>query len=327
MARGPLPFVFRLTPIVVELLELSRDEASSLVRRCAMPANALDGPCTTALANVKTFMDEAAALSATPAFGLTVADAVPEGTYETAELLVRTAPTLAVGLVALARFAALINPIGRFEVRERGDRCELHYDVPGERGCLGPTMNEFTIAYLVRALRLVAEGPLALAGAWFSHGRTSRLDVVAKYFDCAVTYDTATCGVSFPEAVAARPLGSSDRVTYGFLERQATERLRAHAHGSMAAMVAEVIEKQVGLRHVDLAFVAKQLGMTERTAQRRLEEEDTSFREMLDQVRKRVAERLIATGAPASRVAEMLGFADARSLQRAVARWGTRTSS
>lgn len=127
--------------------------------------------------------------------------------------------------------------------------------------------------------------------------------------------------MAFGADVADRPLGSSDRVTYGFLERQAIEYLRSLGAGTVAALVAGVIEKQVGLGDVDLPFVAKRLGMTARTAQRRLEAEGTSFREVLDHVRKRTAERLLATGADKGRVADMLGFGDTRSLSRALVRW------
>ena len=62
--------------------------------------------------------------------------------------------------------------------------------------------------------------------------------------------------------------------------------------------------------------------MTERTAQRRLTEEGTTFRDVLDQVRRRVAERLVGTGIPSSRISDLLGFADSRSFRRARARWG-----
>lgn len=145
MARARMPFVFRLTPIVTELLKLDRHAASELVRGCGLPLESLDGVCTAPLAAVTAFMDEAALRSKSSAFGLDVADAVPEGTYETAELL--------------ARFSALFNPVGRFEVRDLGRRCELHYDVPGEPRCLGPTMNEFTIAYIARACDWSRTGP------------------------------------------------------------------------------------------------------------------------------------------------------------------------
>lgn len=317
--RGDLPFHFRLTPIVVELLGLRDPEARALIARCGLPASAIDGPCTTSLRKVRDLVDEAQSKLG-PDFGLALAKAVPEGTYDAAEMLVRTAPTLGSGLIALARFAALINPIGKFEVRVRGDRVELHYQIAGQRDCLGEPMNVFTIAYIVRALQLVGLPAGALVSVWFAH-RGPKSAALEKHFGCSVDLGAATCGFAFGKAVAELPLRTSDTVTHGFLHKHANERLAALGERTVASMVADAIEREVGLGGIDLAHVAKRLGMTERTAQRRLADEGTSFREVLDQVRERVAEGMIATGVPMTRIADLLGFSDARSFRRAFARW------
>jgi AraC-like DNA-binding protein len=85
--------------------------------------------------------------------------------------------------------------------------------------------------------------------------------------------------------------------------------------------VVDAIESRVDFAEADLARVARALGATARTVQRRLEEERTSFREVVDGARRRHAESMLASRMPAARVAEALGFADTRSLRRAAARW------
>jgi hypothetical protein len=62
---------------------------------------------------------------------------------------------------------------------------------------------------------------------------------------------------------------------------------------------------------------AGRLGITPRALQRRLEEEDTSWRGEADALRREQAGRLAAEGLPRSTASMRLGYSDARSLRRA----------
>lgn len=313
-------FQFRLTPTLVQLLALSPVEARALVRRAGLPESALHGPCTAPLSCVRALL-EAAAVRAGEGLGVRLAEAVPEGTYDTAELLVRTAPSVAEGLAALVRAGALINPVGRFELRTPGDLVELHYDVAGRRDGLGPHMNEYTLVYILRALGRVVRGPLAPVSAWLPHRTRGEPVEVAAAVGCPVRSGAATLGFALTAAVAARPLASADAVVFRYLERQAEARLAQLGARTAVATVAEAIESAVGLAEADLPRVARHLSTTARTLQRRLGDEGTSFREVLDQVRQRHAERLMVAGLPSARVADVLGFSDTRALRRALGRW------
>jgi AraC-like DNA-binding protein len=66
----------------------------------------------------------------------------------------------------------------------------------------------------------------------------------------------------------------------------------------------------------------KLLGMHARTLQRRLAEEGTSFRDVIDGVRKDLAEGYVADRAlTLDEVALLLGFSDKSAFHRAFVRW------
>jgi AraC-like DNA-binding protein len=72
----------------------------------------------------------------------------------------------------------------------------------------------------------------------------------------------------------------------------------------------------------DVAEVARVFHMSARTLQRRLEEEQTRFTEVLDRARLDLARRLLADPAlPLADVAFRLGFADLAAFSRAFKRW------
>jgi AraC-like DNA-binding protein len=68
--------------------------------------------------------------------------------------------------------------------------------------------------------------------------------------------------------------------------------------------------------------VAKKLGMSERTLERRLAEEGVSFSQVLQQLKATLALRYLEmTGIPISRIAWLLGFEEASSFSHACRRW------
>ena len=71
-----------------------------------------------------------------------------------------------------------------------------------------------------------------------------------------------------------------------------------------------------------LARVASTLFVSERTLKRRLQEEDASFQNLVDQVRLERAQDLLGTtGMNLSQIADALGYADAANFTRAFKRW------
>jgi AraC-like DNA-binding protein len=83
-----------------------------------------------------------------------------------------------------------------------------------------------------------------------------------------------------------------------------------------------------GLRGGDpgLSSVARQLGMSPRTLQRRLSEHNAIFNEMLDTMRFGAAKSHLAQGnIAATEIAYLLGFAEQSSFNRAFRRWAGQT--
>jgi AraC-like DNA-binding protein len=323
MSRKESLFTFRLSGIVLALLGLEGEEAAALLAAAGLPPSAAHGACTVPLSRVRAFVDEAARRRPDPLLGLSLAEAVPEGTYDAAELLVRTASTIGEGLAALARHAPLINPLGQFRYEETPTQAELHYLVAGQPEGLGRHMNEFTLAYVVRSLGRLTGGPLPLGAAWFAHERPAEFARVEAYFGCPIRFRAASSGVAFSRETAARPLRSGDRVVFGYLSRHAATIQHDAGPSPFSLSVAHAIEDEIGFARTDLGSVARHLAITERTAQRRLREEGTSFRDVLDQARKRRAEGLAKNSVPDERIAALLGFADVATYRRATRRWSS----
>ena len=95
--------------------------------------------------------------------------------------------------------------------------------------------------------------------------------------------------------------------------------------GQPASGIVAVIEQRLALQPAkapQLAELALELHMTERTLRRQLQAEGASYRALLDRVRERAARRLLHERALSlGQVAAAVGFSDVRDFRRAFKRW------
>jgi AraC-like DNA-binding protein len=144
-----------------------------------------------------------------------------------------------------------------------------------------------------------------------------------SFFGCDVVYGCPRYALAFPRAVADEPLPTgceevartADRVVGAYLERvdpgaELTEEVRRQ--------VAALVDRG---HEVTSTAVASELAISARTMQRRLQDENTTFRDLVAEVRMALAKQAIEAGnAPVHVLAERLGFSDATAFRRAFKR-------
>jgi len=149
--------------------------------------------------------------------------------------------------------------------------------------------------------------------------------VHADFFQGRVRFGADEDRVVFArELLDAAPAGAH-RALWGYLCAQAEALCEAAAPLTAAGAVAARLEGALrdGRGEVPaLGAVARALGSSERTLRRRLVEEGTSWRALLDEARKRRAQELMA--APRASVIDAalaLGFSDGTAFTHACRRW------
>lgn len=156
----------------------------------------------------------------------------------------------------------------------------------------------------------------------------------------ALTELLGTRAIDFEQQVSSLTFRTADLRTPGpfaqpglsALLRRNTEQSLAHAiplHGWLDLFRTVLRGAVEGEGHaLTLAATARRMTLSSRTLQRRLEEHDTSWRAELETVRREHITRLLATTDQTTEaIAARNGYADARTLRRAVARWTGHTPS
>lgn len=236
----------------------------------------------------------------------------------------KTAPTLRGSLLRAVRYWRVLTSTAQFDLLPagRGDAWFVLRRAGPRR--LGLRLsNEATLAASLAIMREVAPGPVRPTELRLRHRLPERGRVHAAWFGCPVLCDADRDGLRLPAAVLDRPNRLGDAGLSRYLAGQLDGSLAEVAPlATLADTVRRQIEGALGEGVPGLAGIAASMGLSDRGLQRRLAAEGLSFRSLLDQVRREVAEGLLLHSDHAlAEIAFLSGFSEQSALTRAFRRW------
>jgi len=317
----------RIAPLFLAQLHARMGSLASVAAEFSLPDDAHQlEELSLPLRRFREFASRIAGLTGDPLLGLHTAMSLRPGTYGIIEFLLRSAATPRDSLRQLLRFVPLFNNVLRLSFIEDGDTAIVEAEIPGEPLCLGREGNEFALAMFVGIGRQLAGEAWAPEHVSFAHPATSGVEELSQFFRSgSVSFGAGYLGLRFKAADLAKPVRTGDDALHEFLEREASA-LTSMATTDDLELAREAIRAALRAGEPSLGEVARALGMSSRTFQRRLGDRDTSFRAVVDQVRESLArEYLDHRGRPLKEVATVLGYADVRAFGRAYKRWTGRT--
>jgi AraC-like DNA-binding protein len=148
-------------------------------------------------------------------------------------------------------------------------------------------------------------------------------EVYRTYFDCPIRYGAAADVLVLKSADLDQAFSGHNPELLGMLTPALASMLQElEAHSSVGEQVKVVLKRSLASGRPELSQIARDLGMSERTLQRRITEEGTTFRALLIEARQELARQLLAvpdTGI--DEVAYLLGYQDTNAFYRAFREW------
>ncbi|QIS13034.1 AraC family transcriptional regulator [Nocardia arthritidis] len=220
------------------------------------------------------------------------------------------------------RYLELAFVFGRLTLEEDADEVRLVFDGPDIPEDLRPFLTERVLAGLPAIGRELYSVALPLHRVTFRHAAPADTARYREMFGVEPVFGASANIVAVDRRDLDQPLPQA-----GDWARQTCEQLcrdllaQRRARGGVAGSVRDLLVRRPG-EIPDQAAVAAGLYMSPRTLSRRLNEEGTSFRALLDEVRQMLSEELLThTHMTTEQVAGRLGYAEAASFIRAFRRW------
>jgi AraC-like DNA-binding protein len=254
------------------------------------------------------------ASSGDPMFGIHLAEGAAAGTFGPLELAARAAPTLGEALHELvARFAVV------------ADGCELVLeDAEDVRIALSADGHvrhavEFLFARIVSRSREIARASFAPKTVSFAHAAPRVRDDVEAFFRCPVVFAAARSEIVIARADLAIPFTTADALVRAVLA-SASEHLEVRTPLVQRVYAAASAALERG--EASIGVVARAVGVSSRTLQRRLADDGTTFEALLDRLRRERALVLVLDASSSiDEIADAVGFAERSAFHRAFRRW------
>src|SRR5262249_43340762 len=187
---------------------------------------------------------------------------------------------------------------------------------------LAPFADELRAALLVLHLRTETRGRSSPSSAGFRH-RPDNPAGVGRVRGAPVLGGSIADQLVAWEATWRLPRGRRDPVLRHMLEKHADAMLeQLPKQSGISSDVQRSLVGRVGGGDIRMKSIARELGLSARTLQRRLAEEGATYQELVDDARKQAASRYLNNSHLAiGEVAYLVGFSEPAPFYRAFRRW------
>jgi AraC-like DNA-binding protein len=330
--RRPLPTVSGIAArLAITALKTHNVAIAPLLQRAGLSAHDFDvREQRISAASQGKFLEYAAEAMDDGAFGLHLAkEANPR---EAGLLFYVTSAASNVGeaLALFARYSRIANEAVRIKRAPAREGLIAEISFIGLSRHAAKQVTEFGVGVTIKALREIAGRKIRPTHLSFLHARNSNLREFEDFFGCPVEFGASGDQVAFSNETLALPLVTEDPHLLETLRPICDEaaKERGTAVGSLRAAVENEAQKLLPHGKAKRHRVAKTLGHSERTLTRRLADENTTYEEVVDQLRRSLALQYIKEPSLSlSQVAWLLGYEGSSSFNRAFVRWTGRSPS
>lgn len=263
-----------------------------------------------------------------PYVGLNAVHRHRVGDLDLYDYLFTTAATIREALEISGNFFHLVstNCTLRPETQAGADvTYSYRHALPGGRG--EELWTQFSIAGFCARIGAAAKRPVVPAEITFAQRPPRSYRTFIEAFGTRrIEFGAAVTTFTLRAEDLDMPMPGADPALARILRRYAAT-LPRPAPADWLELFRQTLTEALGDSTPSLDSLSRRLAVSTRTLQRRLAEHGTCWRAELETARRHCAQRAIQDGAPSvTRLAHQLGYADPRSVRRALRRWESRNS-
>ncbi|MBS2021097.1 MAG: AraC family transcriptional regulator ligand-binding domain-containing protein [Deltaproteobacteria bacterium] len=270
--------------------------------------------------DILAFVETCLEVSKDPGLHIDATMAAAIGAFEIADYLVSMAPTLGHGLRAVCERFDMVNSGIRFRFEESlaevvGHMSAMHEPLPH------PIETECTFVAMNHRMRTATNGVHGLTRVSFSHAERGSGRALRRAFACPVIFGAGVDTVAMSRAAFDSPTAFHHASLDPLIRAGAAGALPMIATG-VAALVRRALAAGVALGSQRTDGLAKRLGLSRRSLQRKLSAEGVSLSNLLEETKRDEAISLLAQPQLSlSEIGERLGFSEPSAFTRAFRRW------
>jgi AraC-like DNA-binding protein len=231
-------------------------------------------------------------------------------------------PTLLAALERLARSMDVVSNAATFGLREAPEGYWFELGHAGGERPVPRQRTEFGMLTILSFCRWITGHEFNALAVEFVNPHPGDAGVHEAVFGCPVRFGQAANRALLRRTDLALPLSARDPAIAALHGRLVEEELERLDGAPTSHRVRHLLASRLSGAEPRRDRIAAALKLSDRTLQRRLQAEGTSFQQLLDDTRRELAQEYLRKPRNSlSDVAELLGFEDQSNLFRACKRW------
>jgi AraC-like DNA-binding protein len=225
------------------------------------------------------------------------------------------------------RFARILTSVSTYTVEWVDDGAFMHLNRIGSRFLGLRLSNEATIASIASISRQVSTKKFKPIAVFFKHRPPKVIAAHEKYFGSPVHFESDKDALLVSSETMRTPNKLGDNSISSFFDTHLVAELSKFTDQNLLVRQVRIHITQALSEGVPaISDVARQLGMSGRTLQRRLSELGYTYQALVDDSRRQLADRLLReSDYSLAEVAFMTGFSEQSAFTRAFKRWKGQT--
>jgi AraC-like DNA-binding protein len=260
--------------------------------------------------------------SGDPLIGLRAGEQFDQADFDILEYAARATSNFGQAMAVVARYLRVMHEaIEARVVVEDGHAMWRVRTTDGVRQ--PPAANDYIVACAIAFSRRNVAVPAAPVEIWLAHSRPAYASEYERRYQTKVRFDAPCNAIVMAPSRLEAPMRHSSPELSGAFEVQVQRMLDKLRHSDgLPGRVRWEVADQLRAGSASMEKTARKLAMGVTTLRRKLEEEGTTFSDIVDELRKELAERHLAgSHSSVSEIAFLLGFSDVRAFGRAFRRW------
>ncbi len=309
--------------VLARATELGAD-AGELAREAGVDAATIDDPeARIPEDRLLTLYDLAASATGDDCFGLHVGERVDLRGFDVLGYAVMNSATVGEALDRTVRYYAIWTDGSAFATETAGRDARLRYEYRGRRDAPRRHECEATLAMVVVSIRALLDDDWTPHRVAFEHAAPTCGSEHGRVFGVRPRFGARANEIAFERALLDRRISRADASLSEIVDRHAEELLaRAPTPDDIVGRVRRCLDEALRGGDPSLGAIARRLGASPRTLQRRLRDEETSHQELLDETRRALALRYVARrDVSLAEIAYLLGYSEPAAFHRAFRRW------
>ena len=182
---------------------------------------------------------------------------------------------------------------------------------------------EFAVCGIAKCISTVVGRTIRPKHVEFEHRRPKYGKAYTAAFGCPIQFERGGNRLHYERSTMQLPVASHDPRLYEALHFYLVDKLKSRRQDDdLIRKLKHLVTTSLHAGLPELADVARKLGLSERTLQRRLAEQGIVFNDLVDGTRKTIAlEYLRDTSYRLIDIAQIVGYSEASSFTRACRRW------